>query len=196
MRDPTDPNYSEVPVPKFPKLPPVKPVPNTGLTAAVASATNAVIANQAEAIGFLKALLTALDRSDEAAKARDTAAEERQEKAAQDFARNLAEIFKRSATLQLALANKWTGPDLNVSISQKDALKIRDDVIINGFSSQFLDILKKIEPNRKKRDALEKRIMIEIVKIPDRSLRTGFRNVLKDAKLRAAPEHIGFVSIP
>jgi hypothetical protein len=95
--DPSDPNYSEVPVPKFPKLPPVRPVANSGLTASVADAANAVIANQAQAIGFLSALLTDLERSAGAADAGDSAAEKRQLKAARDFAKNLAEVFKRSA---------------------------------------------------------------------------------------------------
>src|SRR5262245_5206652 len=53
--DPIDPNFSEVPVPSFPKLPAIQPVPNTGLTASVAQAVDAVIANQEEAIGLLNA---------------------------------------------------------------------------------------------------------------------------------------------
>jgi hypothetical protein len=184
--DPSDPNYSEVPVPKFPKLPPVRPIANSGLTASVADAANAVIASQAQAIGFLNAQLTALERSAGAADAGDSAAERRQLKAARDFAKSLAEVFKRSGPLRTALASEWTGRDLNVSISKSDALRMREDIIINGFPSPVLKILKKLEPNRKKRDALEKEAMVGLVQLPSQKLLTSFQKLLRDAKLRAA----------
>jgi hypothetical protein len=152
-RDPIDSNFSEVPVPTFPQLPPIQPVPNTGLTASFAGAMNAVIANQAEAVGLLNALVTALDRSDGAAKAGDKSAEKRQLKAARDFAKKIAKVYRQSGPLRLALARKWKGADLDFSISKQKATQVRDETIINGFPSQFLDTLKKFKLDKKDQDA-------------------------------------------
>jgi hypothetical protein len=104
--DPIDPNFSKLPTPSFPKLPAVRPVRNTRLTASVARAANAMLANQAKAIGLLKVLRTALDRSDSAADAGDTSAEERQLKAARDFAKKLAEALNDAMPLRLTLASQ------------------------------------------------------------------------------------------
>jgi hypothetical protein len=181
--DPNDPNFTTVPVPSFPKLPPIRPVPNTGLTASVADAANAVIANQAQAIGLLNALVTALNRSDGAAEAGDENAEKRQLKAAHDFAKKLAKVFKDAAPLRSALASKWKGHDLNFSISKRDGLKLCDELMINGFPPPFVDVLKKLGVNRKDRNALLERMIGELGKVRKFP---RFRDLLKDRKLRAA----------
>src|SRR5262245_2373120 len=84
---PIDPHFSKVPIPSSPKLSAVRPVKDSGLTGSVARAANAVLANQAETIGLLNALLTALDRADGASHAGDTSAEDMQLTAARDFAK-------------------------------------------------------------------------------------------------------------
>lgn len=181
--DPNDPNYTEVPVPSFPKLPPIRPVPNTGLTASVADAANAVIANQAEAIGLLNALLTALNRCDGAAEAGDKNAEKRQLKAARDFAKRVAKVFKNAAPLRSALASKWKGPDLDFSISKRNGLKAVDELMINGFPPPFVDKLKKLGVNRKDRDVILQRMIGDLGKVRNFP---RFQELLKDRKLRAA----------
>jgi len=184
--DPIDPNFSKVPVPSFPNLPAIRPVRNTGLTISVAQAIDAVIANEEKAIGLLTALRTALDRSDEAAKAGDEGAEKRQLNAARDFAKRVAEVFKQSAPLRSTLATKWKGPGLVSSISRKDALQTRENIIINGFSSPILDALKTLVVDKTDRDILLHQLIIELANLPVRSLQTGVRDLLRDAKLRAA----------
>jgi hypothetical protein len=181
--DPNEPNFTEVPVPSFPKLPPIRPVPNTGLTASVADAANAVIANQAEAIGLLKALVTALNRSDGAAEAGDENAEKRQLNAAHDFAKRVAKVFKDAAPLRSALASKWIGSDFNFSISTRKGLKLCDELMINGFPPPFVDTLKKLGVNQKDREALLQHMIGELGEV--RSF-PSFRELLKDRKLRAA----------
>src|SRR5262249_3803318 len=84
---PIDPRFSKVTIPSFPKASAVRPAKNSGLTGSVAKAANAVLANQAETLGLLNALLTALDRAEGAARAGDTSAEEMQLNAARDFAK-------------------------------------------------------------------------------------------------------------
>jgi hypothetical protein len=180
--DPNDPNFTEVPVPSFPKLPPIRPVPNTGLTASVADAANAVMANQAEAIGLLNALITALNRSDGAAEAGDKNAEKRQLKAARDFAKNLAKVFKNAAPLRSALASKWKGPDLDFSISTRKGLKLVDELMVNG-SPPLVDTLKKLGASQKDRDVILQRMIGELGKVRNFP---RFRELLKDRKLRAA----------
>jgi hypothetical protein len=180
--DPNDPNFAEVPVPSFPKLAPIRPVPNTGLTASVADAANAVMANQAEAIGLLNALITALNRSDGAAEAGDKNAEKRQLKAARDFAKNLAKVFKNAAPLRSALASKWKGPDLDFSISKPNGLKLVDELMVNGFPP-LVDRLKKLGASRKDRDIILHRMIGELGKVRNFP---SFRELLKDRKLRAA----------
>jgi hypothetical protein len=187
IKDPIDPNFSKVPVPSFPKLPPIRPVRNTGLTASVARAANAVLENQAEAIGLLNALLTALNRSDGAAKAGDASAEERQLKAARDFAKKVAKVFRGAISLRLALASKWTGPGLDFSISERDALKLRDEIIINGFPSSFLDRLKKLGVDRKDQDVLLQRLFVGLAKLPSQP---NFRDVLMDPRLPTAERRL------
>jgi hypothetical protein len=180
--DPIDPNFTEVPVPSFPKLPPVRPVPNTGLTASVADAANAATANQAEAIGLLNALVIALNRSDGAAEAGDASAERRQLNAARDFAKKIGNALKHAAPLRSALARKWTGPDLDFSISKRDGLKLCDELMINGFPSPFLDALKKLGVRGKDRDALCCNLIGTLGKLENFP---KFRDLLKDRKLRA-----------
>jgi hypothetical protein len=186
--DPIDPNFSELPTPSFPKFPDIQPVPNTGLTASVAGAANAVMANQAKAIGLLNALITALNRSDGAREAGDKPAERRQLKAARDFARELAKVIRDSASFRRVLANKWRGPGLDFSISKQDALQARDEIIISGFPSPFLDALKRTRINRQDRDRALDRLTVELAKL--QIGRTGFRklvtDLLRDPKLRAA----------
>jgi hypothetical protein len=189
--DPIDPNFSKLPTPSLPKLPAVRPVRNTRLTASVAKAANAVLANQAQTIGLLNALRTALDRSDSAADAGDTSAEERQLKAARDFAKEVAEVLKDAMPLRLTLASQWTGPGLDFTISEQDALKLRDDLIINGFPRQFLDALKKLGVDQEEQDTLRQRLIISLASLSGFH-QIRFRNLLTNRGLRAA--EIGVIS--
>jgi hypothetical protein len=181
--DPIDPNFSQLPIPSFPKLPTVRP--NTRLPASVAKAANAVLANQAQGIGLLNALQTALDRSDSAADAGDTSAEERQLKAARDFAKKLADVLKDAMPLRSTLASLWTGPDLDFTILEQDALKLRDDLIINGFPRQFLDALKKLGVDQEDQESLRQRLIIRLASLSGFH-QIRFRDLLTDRGLRAA----------
>jgi hypothetical protein len=187
--DPIDPNFSKLPIPSFPKLPTVRS--DTRLPASVAKAANAVLANQAQGIGLLNALLTALDRSDSAADAGDTSAEERQLKAARDFAKELADVHKDAMPLRSTLASLWTGPDLDFTILEQDALKLRDDLIINGFPRQFLDALKKLGVDQKDQESLRQRLIIRLASLSGFH-QIRFRDLLTDRGLRAA--EIGAIS--
>ena len=141
-----------------------------------------MLTNQAETIGLLNALITALDRSDGAAKAGDASAEQRQLNAARDFAKKVSSSIKNSASLRLTLASKWPA-GLDVSISEQDALKFRDGAIINGFPSPFLDQLKKLGIDGLDRDSVLQDIIIE--QATPQSI-PGFRALLVDPKWRAA----------
>jgi len=163
--DPIDPNFSKVPILSFPKVPAVRLVRNTGLTGSVARAANAVSANQTETIGLLNALLTALNRSDSAADAGDASAEERQLKAARDFAKKVADALRKAMPLRLALADKLTGPSLDLSISERDALKLRDDLIIDGFPREFFDRLKALGADEDDRALVRQSLIIELANL-------------------------------
>jgi hypothetical protein len=186
--DPIDSNFSEVPVPTFPQFPAVQPVPNTGLNASVAAATDAVMANQAQGIGFLNALVTALNRSDGAAKAGDEAAEKRQLKAARDFAKKIAKIIKDSISLRSTLATKWKGPGLDFPISKADALQVRDAIVLGGFPSPFLDVLETAGIDETYRKISLQRLRVELTKLQIRrtTFRKLFTDFLRDPKLRTA----------
>ena len=181
--DPIDPNFSKLPIPSFPKLPTVRP--NTRLPASVAKAANAVLANQAQGIGLLNALQTALDRADSAADAGDTSAEEQQLKAARDFAKKLADVLRDAMPLRSTLANLWTGPDLDFTILEQDALKLRDDLIINGFPRQFFDELKKLGVDQEDQESLRQRLIVRLASLSGFH-QIRFRDLLTDRGLRAA----------
>jgi hypothetical protein len=180
--EPIDPNFSKIPVLSIPRLLVVRPVRNSGLSASVARAANAVLTNQAETIGLMNALITALDRSDGAAKAGDASAEQRQLNAARDFAKKISASIKNSASLRLTLASKWP-PGMDVAISEQDAQKMRDGAILDGFPSPFLDQLKKLGIDGLDRDSVLQDVIIDLA--TPRSI-PGFRALLVDPKWRAA----------
>jgi hypothetical protein len=181
--EPPDPNFSELPIPSFPKFPIVQP--DTRLPASVAKAANAVLANQAQGIGLLNALLTALDRADTAADAGDTSAEEQQLKAARDFAKKLADVLKDAMPLRSTLASLWTGPDLDFIILEQDALKLRDDLIINGVPRQFFDELTKLGVDQEDHESLRQRLIVRLASLSGFH-QIRFRDLLTDQGLRAA----------
>jgi len=183
--DPIDPNFSKLPIPSFPKLPTVRPIRNTRLPASFATAANAVQTNQAQAIGLLNAMRTALDRSNSAAFAGDTSAEERQLKAARGFAKKLADVYRDAGALRLKLASKWTGPGVDFTISAQDALKLRDDIIINDLPRQFFDALKMLGFDQKERDSIRQSLIISLANLQGLQ-QIRFRDLLIDPKLRAA----------
>jgi len=190
--DPIDPKFSKAPVPSFPNVAAIRPVKNTGLNASVARAANAVTANQSEAIGLLNALLTALDRADGASRAGDTSAEAQQLNAAREFAKKLVDVLKKAASLRLALASKWTGRDLDFTISTQDAVTLRDDIIINGFPAPFLKALKKLGIDRVDQDLLLQRLSLTLVNLPSGE-QIRFRDLLIDPQLRSG--EAGLISV-
>jgi hypothetical protein len=171
-------------------LPAVRSVRNTRLTASVARAVNAVQANQALAIGLLNGLLTALNRSDGAAKAGDTSAEQRQLNAARDFAKKAAKAISDGLPLRLTLATQWIDAGLNFSISERDALKLRNDIVINGFPRQFLDALKKLGLDRTDQDVLLFRLLAKLVNLTG-FRETSFQDILMDPAWHAAELRAG-----
>src|SRR5262245_46771146 len=184
QRCPIDPHFSKVPIPSFPTASAVRPAKNSGLTRSVAEAANAVLANQAETLGLLNALLTALDRAEGAARAGDTSAEEMQVNAARDFAKKVVEVFKKATSLRLSLASKWTGPDLDFTISEQDAVNLRDETIINGFPSPFLKALRKLETDPHDQDLILQSLILTLVNLPD-GKQIRFRDLLIDPQWRA-----------
>jgi hypothetical protein len=191
LLDPDDPNFTELPVPSFSTLPPVQPVQNTRLTASVAAAANAVTANQAQGIGLLNALLTALNRADSAADAGDKAAEAKQVQAAQGFAKQLANVLRDAASLRLTLAGLWTGADLDFIIPKKDVITYRDDAFIKGFPTQFLDSLTKLGFDQQDQDTIRQELIVQLADVSGVT-QVRFRDLLTDAKLRAG--EIGIIS--
>jgi hypothetical protein len=189
--DPDDPNFTELPVPLFPTFPPVQPVQNTRLTASVAAAANAVTANQAQGIGLLNALLTALNRADSAADAGDASAEANQVEAAQGFAKQLANVLRGAASFRLTLASLWTGADLDFIIPKKEVITLRDDGFINGLPKQFLDTLTKLGFDQQDQDTIRQELIAQLVDLSGVT-QVRFRDLLTDATLRAG--EIGVIS--
>jgi len=180
--DPFDPNFTRLPTPSFPKLPAVRPV-RKGVTSSVAKAANAVLANQAKAIGLLDAVITALNRADTAAKAGDASAEASQVKAARDFAKEAADTLRDALSLRFSLASMWTGPGLDFTVSDQDAQRVRDDTIINGFPRSLFDTLKKLGVDQQDQDAIVQKTTILLGKL-QKFVR--FRDLLIDRNLRVA----------
>jgi hypothetical protein len=74
---------------------------------------------------------------------------------------------------------------LDFTISEQDALKLRDDLIINGFPRQFLDALKKLGIDQAGQDTVRQRLIIKLASLSGFH-QIRFRNVLTDRGLRAA----------
>jgi hypothetical protein len=113
---------------------------------------------------------------------RDASAKRRQLNAARDFAKKIANALKNAASLRSALASKWIAPDLDFSLSKEDALKVRDEIIFNGYPPVLLNVLKKVRVDQKGRDQL----IIELAKLPSGGLQKRFGVLLRHSKLRAA----------
>ncbi len=94
-------------------------------------------------------------------------------------------LFKDAMSLRLTLASKWTGPGLDFSISERDALQLRDQIIVNGFPSPFLDRLKELGVDGNDRDILLQRLIVELANLPS-FRQISFPDLLVDPKLRAA----------
>jgi hypothetical protein len=189
--DPMDPQFSTVPVPSAPRLPAIRGARNTGLPGSVDRTGKAVLANQAKTIGLLNAIVTALNRSDGAAKAGNTSAEKRQLRAARDFAGSLAGLIKQAAPLRSALASELTAHNLDFAISKPDVVKTRDKIISNGFPSPFLTALKKLDVDRKERDAVLQRLFVQLVNLRPSRLRV--RDLFIDPQSRAAETRVAGV---
>jgi len=100
-------------------------------------------------------------------------------------AKKVAKVFKDAMSLRLTLASKWTGPGLDFSISERDALQLRDQIIVNGFPSPFLDRLKELGVDGNDRDILLQRLIVELANLPS-FRQISFPDLLVDPKLRAA----------
>jgi hypothetical protein len=128
--DPPDPDFDIISQPE-PPTPPVI-VPNEDLSAAVATALNAVLTNQAQSCGLGRAVVTARNKANAAEAANDLDARDHTE---------WANIFERAAPLRRTAARHVARAFGRTPISKMEAFSIRSEILASGWPTPIRDQL-------------------------------------------------------
>ncbi|HET9184034.1 MAG TPA: hypothetical protein VFP59_18045 [Candidatus Angelobacter sp.] len=138
--DPNDPNFTVIVVPVVPTLLTIQAQP--GITQQEADAFNAWIENSAQQSAYATAIVTSINRANSAEDAGDTVSEQKQLKAAGDFAATLSTLLAeepgfRSAAQSAVQASGFTSFPFSVN----DVLNTEIDILFFGLPSPFPQVL-------------------------------------------------------
>lgn len=129
--DPPDPNFTVIAQPVIPAVPLL--AADSDVPQEVADAFNALIINQAQTIGYLRALLTSIEREQGAAIAGNTFWEMKQQQAASMYERTLATLFDAQPALRTNIVNVLESAGIpTIAASLSDASTFQQNVMQNG----------------------------------------------------------------
>ena len=138
--DPNDPNFTVIFVPVVPTLPTIQVQP--GVTQQEADAFNAWIENSAQQSAYATAIITSINRANTAADAGDTVSEQKQLKAAGDFAATLSTLLAEEPGLRSAAQSAVQASGFaSFPFSVNDVFNTEFDILFFGLPSPFPQVL-------------------------------------------------------
>jgi hypothetical protein len=187
--DPIDNNFKSLARPRPPEPYIVKAKPGTAIDADVANALNAVLENQANAIGLDRAIMTSINRAQGAAVAKESTYEKLQMKNARGYAGKLAIVLRESAGLRSKAASKLRKNGVVFSITEDQAYNIREILVEKVVpSNKFKTILSRYCMNAAESKKVERRFLAQLADV--HQLEVTFPNVLSNPKLASAESKI------
>ncbi|TAK94203.1 hypothetical protein EPO05_06630 [Patescibacteria group bacterium] len=139
-KDPPDSNYTVIPVLVPPTFPPV--VAGNNLTQADAAAMNALLNNEANIVGVLRAIITSINRSSTAASVGDTYWEQKQIAAINSFLIQLGGLLTKEADMREALVALLASENAPiVTITPQQVLSFEQALAYYGWSQDALNYL-------------------------------------------------------
>jgi hypothetical protein len=139
--DPSDPNFTVIAQPVIPTLPPITPSGN--LTAAEAAAFNALFTNEAQAIGYTRAIITSYNRAQGAFDAGNSFWLGQQLQAVHQYQGTLVLLLQTEITLRTNLVNLLSADPgiLPVTITPSQVLQFETSVVSNGLPASIVETL-------------------------------------------------------
>jgi len=186
--DPIDNKFKSLARPRPPNPYVVKAEPGTPLTADVAKAINAVLENQAKAIGLDRALMTSVDRAQGAGIAKKREYEKFQMENARKYAGDLAILLRESAGLRSIAVKKLRENGVVFSITEDQAFKIRRILVETGVPPKFKRILSRYCENDSEKRGVLLRYLSQLADV--HKLEVTFPNFLSNPKLASAEKKI------
>lgn len=186
IRDPVDKNFKKKALPRPPKPPVIMPVP--GLNQEVADAVNAVLENQAKAVGIDRALMTSINRAQGAVLAKEPDFEKMQMTNAREYAGQVSQLIGQSASLRSTATNKLRSSGIMLAATDDQAREMRSMIIENGIPEQIHNIIQAYGSNPQERDDIEGTFIMSIVDI--NALKAPFPDSMTPAGLSSAEQSI------
>jgi len=184
--DPVDKNFKKKAHPRPPKPPVIKPMP--GLNQEVADAVNAVLENQARAVGIDRALMSSINRAQGAAVAKEHDFEKMQMKNAREYAGQVAQILRQSASLRRTATNKLRSSGIVLAATDDQARQMRSAIIENGIPEPIHNVIQAYGSNRQERDNIERTFIMSLFDI--KALEASFPDMMTPAGLSSAEQNI------
>lgn len=184
--DPVDKNFKKKAHPRPPNPPVLKPV--LGLNQEVADAVNAVLENQARAVGIDRALMSSINRAQGAAVAKEHDFEKMQMKNAREYAGQVAQILGQSARLRRTATNKLRSSGIMLAATDDQAREMRSTIVANGIPEQIHNIIQAYGSNRQERDDIEGMFIMDLFDI--NALKAPFPDVMTLAGLSSAERNV------
>jgi hypothetical protein len=188
VTDPIDNNFESSARPRPPEPFFVKATPGTPIDADVAKAINAVLENQANAIGLDRALMSSVNRAQGAAVAKKRTYEKLQMKNARNYAGELATLLRESARLRSKAVTKLRDNGVVFSITEDQAYNMRDSVLEKGLPPKFKRILSRYCENASERKGVQLRFVSQLSDV--HQFEATFPDVLSKPKLASAEKKI------
>jgi hypothetical protein len=187
--DPIDNNFKSLARPRPPEPYIVKAKPGTQIDANVANALNAVLENQAKAIGLDRAIMTSINRAQGAAVANEPTYEKLQMKNAREYAGKLAVILRDIAGFRSEAATKLRNNGVVFSITEDQAYNIREILVEKVVpSNKFKTLLSRYCMNASESTAVLRRFLSQLADV--HQLEVTFPNILSKPKLASAEAKI------
>jgi hypothetical protein len=186
--DPIDNNFKSLARPRPPRPVFVKDQPGTPIDADVANAINAVLENQANAIGLGRAIMTSLNRAQGAAVANEPTYERMRMKNARQYASRLAIVLRESAGLRSKAVSELHKADLVFKLTEDQAYNIRGRLLEKDARSRFRRYLSKYGMDSGESKEIERRFLSQLGDF--HQFEAAFPNVLSEPKLASAESEI------
>ncbi|MBO3460410.1 hypothetical protein G7B40_020065 [Aetokthonos hydrillicola Thurmond2011] len=156
--DPPDPNYTVIQQPLFPSLPDLQVQP--GLTKAAVDASNAVIKNQLQAIGFANAAYISYNRVSGAIDAGNATWRQKQLEVANQYMQEIANLLDAEPGLLTNLVNVLQSNGFRtITVSLDDVRNFQSSVASNGLPSDLIETLQQLGADRETIESIRQSVI-------------------------------------
>jgi hypothetical protein len=189
--DPVDSRYKSLARPSPPKPFSIKAKAGTPIDADVAQAINAVLKNQADAIGVDRAIVTSINRAQGASVAEEPHYEKLQMQNARRYAGELAILLRQSGGLRSKAVVKLRDNGVTFSINEEQAYKIRAMLVKNRLPPKCRGIVLRYCRNESERKDVLRRILSQLYDV--HQFEVTFPDFLARPKLASAEKKMAAV---